>query len=46
MIQSAILDMLCQALEFNVNYSLLDANNVFLDFVLKLSELIETGAVR
>ncbi|KAG4067967.1 hypothetical protein HA402_010653 [Bradysia odoriphaga] len=45
-IQSAILDMLCKALEFNVNYSLLDANNVFLDFVLKLAELIETGAVR
>ncbi|KAJ6637731.1 Huntingtin [Pseudolycoriella hygida] len=45
-IQSAILDMLCQALDFNVNYSLLDSNNVFLDFVLKLAELIETGVVR
>lgn len=45
-VQSVILDMICQALEYKVNYCLLDANNVFIDFVLKLLELIESGTVR
>lgn len=38
--------MLCQVLEYRVNYCLLDSNNVFIDFVLRLLELIETGTVR
>lgn len=38
--------MLCQLLEFKVNYCLLDSNNVFTDFLLKYLEMIETGSVR
>lgn len=45
-VQSVILDMICQSLEYKVNYSLLDAKNGFIEFVLKQLELIETGTVR
>lgn len=44
--QSYILDMLCQVLQLKVNYCLLDANNIFMDFILKLIESIEMGIIR
>lgn len=44
--QAYILDMLCQVLQLKVNYCLLDSNNIFMDFILKLIENIETGIVR
>lgn len=45
-VQTEILEMLGQLLEFKVNYCLLDANSVFIDFVLRLIDIIETGSVR
>lgn len=45
-VQSQILEMLCQLLEFKVNYCLLDANSVFIEFVLRHVDIIETGVVR
>lgn len=45
-VQTEILDMLGQLLQFKVNYCLLDANSVFIDFVLRLVDIIETGSVR
>lgn len=44
--QSYVLDMLCQVLQLKVNYFLLDANNIFMEFILKLIESIETGIIR
>lgn len=44
--QAVILNMICQVLQFHVSYSLLDSNNVFIEFVLKLLEMIETGTVK
>lgn len=44
--QSYVLDMLCQMLQLKVNYCLLDANNIFMEFILKLIESIETGIIR
>jgi hypothetical protein len=35
--------MLCQLLEFNVDYMQLDAKKVFVDFVLRQLEYIEGG---
>lgn len=45
-VQTEILKMLGQLLQFKVNYCLLDANSVFIDFVLRLVDIIETGSVR
>lgn len=45
-IQASILDMICQVLQLKVNYCLLDANGIFIDFILKLLESIETGIIR
>lgn len=45
-LQSYVLDMLCQVLQLKVNYCLLDANNIFMEFILKLIESIEIGIVR
>lgn len=44
-LQTIILDMLCQLLEFNVNYMQLDAKKVFVDFVMRQLEFIEGGLV-
>lgn len=44
-LQATILDMLCQLLEFNVNYMQLDAKKVFVDFVMRQLEYIESGLV-
>lgn len=44
-LQALILDMLCQLLEFNVNYMALDSKKVFVDFVMKQLEYIENGLV-
>lgn len=44
-LQATILDMLCQLLEFNVNYMQLDAKKVFVDFVMRQLEYIEGGLV-
>ncbi|CAO1418775.1 unnamed protein product [Diamesa serratosioi] len=44
-LQSLILDMLCQLLEFNVNYMALDSKKVFVDFVMKQLEYIENCLV-
>lgn len=45
-LQSIILELLCQLLDFKVNYYLLDANNVFIEYILRHLEIIETGCVR
>lgn len=44
-LQATILDMLCQLLEFNVNYLQLDSKKVFVDFVMRQLEFIESGLV-
>lgn len=45
-VQAAILSMICQVLELRVSYCLLDSNSVFIEFILKLLEMIETGTVK
>lgn len=45
-IQAMILDMICQVLELRVSYCLLDSNCIFIEFILKLLEMIETGTVK
>lgn len=45
-IQAVILGMICQVLELRVSYSLLDSNNIFIEFIFKLLEMIETGTVK
>lgn len=45
-VQTEILETLGQLLQFKVNYCLLDANSVFIDFVLRLVDVIEQGSVR
>ncbi|CRL05136.1 CLUMA_CG018007, isoform A [Clunio marinus] len=44
-LQATVLDMLCQLLEFNVNYMQLDAKKVFVDFVMRQLEYLESGFV-
>lgn len=44
-LQSKILEMLCQLLEYNVNYMQLDAKKVFVDFVMRQLDYIESGLV-
>lgn len=44
--QADILDMIGEMLTHRVSYRLLDANNLFIDFVFKLLELMEAGNVR
>lgn len=44
--QAVILGMICQVLELRVSYSLLDSNSIFIEFIFKLLELIETGTVK
>ncbi|CAG9807296.1 unnamed protein product [Chironomus riparius] len=44
-LQTKVLDMLCQLLEFNINYMKLDAKKVFVDIVLKQIDYIEDGCV-
>lgn len=45
-IQAVILDMICQVLELRVSYCLLDSNSIFIEFIFKLLEMIETGTVK
>ncbi|XP_053685344.1 huntingtin isoform X2 [Sabethes cyaneus] len=45
-VQTAILEMLCQLLDFSINYQLLDSSNAFVGCVLKHVELLETGTIR
>lgn len=45
-VQATILKLICQVIALNVDYSLLDAKNLFMEFILKLLELIETGTVK
>uniref|UniRef100_A0A2M4A9U2 Huntingtin n=1 Tax=Anopheles triannulatus TaxID=58253 RepID=A0A2M4A9U2_9DIPT len=40
-VQANILEMLCQLLDFNINYQLLDASSIFVDTILKHVEYIE-----
>ncbi|XP_062702131.1 huntingtin [Aedes albopictus] len=44
-VQTTILETLCQLLDFNINYQLLDSSNVFVESVLKHVELLETGSI-
>uniref|UniRef100_A0AAG5CW14 Huntingtin n=1 Tax=Anopheles atroparvus TaxID=41427 RepID=A0AAG5CW14_ANOAO len=44
-VQASILEMLCQLLDFNINYQLLDANSVFVESIFKHIEHIERGTV-
>ncbi|XP_062536055.1 huntingtin [Armigeres subalbatus] len=44
-VQTVILKLLCQLLDFNINYQLLDSSNVFVESVLKHVELLETGSI-
>uniref|UniRef100_A0A182RZC5 Huntingtin n=1 Tax=Anopheles funestus TaxID=62324 RepID=A0A182RZC5_ANOFN len=44
-VQASILHMLCQLLDFNINYQLLDANNVFVESIFKHIESIERGTI-
>ncbi|XP_055525151.1 huntingtin [Wyeomyia smithii] len=45
-VQTAILDMLCQLLDYSINYHMLDSSNVFVDYVFKHVELLETGMIQ
>ncbi|XP_055610862.1 huntingtin isoform X2 [Uranotaenia lowii] len=45
-VQTAILELLCQLVQFNINYQLLDASNVFVDCVIKHVELLEKGTIQ
>uniref|UniRef100_A0A182M0T8 Huntingtin n=1 Tax=Anopheles culicifacies TaxID=139723 RepID=A0A182M0T8_9DIPT len=44
-VQASILHLLCQLLDFNINYQLLDANNVFVESIFKHIESIERGTI-
>jgi len=44
-LQTKVLDMLCQLLEFNINYMKLDSKRVFVDIVMKQVDYIEDGCV-
>uniref|UniRef100_A0A182W2X9 Huntingtin n=1 Tax=Anopheles minimus TaxID=112268 RepID=A0A182W2X9_9DIPT len=44
-VQANILHLLCQLLDFNINYQLLDANNVFVESIFKHIESIERGTI-
>uniref|UniRef100_A0A182YG60 Uncharacterized protein n=1 Tax=Anopheles stephensi TaxID=30069 RepID=A0A182YG60_ANOST len=44
-VQASILHMLCQLLDFNINYQLLDANSLFVDSIFKHIESIERGTI-
>ncbi|XP_058837591.1 huntingtin [Topomyia yanbarensis] len=45
-VQTAILELLCQLLACGMNYQLLDSGNVFVEYVFKHVELLETGTIR
>ncbi|KFB36381.1 AGAP003681-PA-like protein [Anopheles sinensis] len=44
-VQASILEMLCQLLDFNINYQLLDASSAFVESIFKHIEHIERGTV-
>lgn len=44
-LQATILDQLCLLMDLKVNYSSLDSKQIFMDFVLKIMDLIESGMV-
>lgn len=45
-VQSAIFNLICRVLFLKVNYCLLDANNIFIEFIMKLLDSIEIGYIR
>lgn len=45
-VQSAILDMLSELLDYNVTYSILDSKNIIFDQVENNIEIIENGTAR
>uniref|UniRef100_A0A182JQB4 Huntingtin n=1 Tax=Anopheles christyi TaxID=43041 RepID=A0A182JQB4_9DIPT len=44
-VQASILQLLCQLLDFNINYQLLDASNVFVESIFKHIESIERSTI-
>uniref|UniRef100_A0A182PKS6 Huntingtin n=1 Tax=Anopheles epiroticus TaxID=199890 RepID=A0A182PKS6_9DIPT len=44
-VQAGILQMLCQLLDFNINYQLLDASNAFVESILKHIETVERSTI-
>ncbi|XP_049538102.1 huntingtin [Anopheles darlingi] len=44
-VQADILEMLCQLLDFNINYQLLDASSIFVETILKHVEYVERDTV-
>jgi hypothetical protein len=44
-LQATIVSLLCQLMEFNVNYMQLDAKKVFVDLVMRHMDYIESGLV-
>lgn len=44
-LQATIVSMLCQLMEFNVNYMQLDAKKVFVELVMRHMDYIESGLV-
>lgn len=44
-LQATILDQLSLLMDLKVNYSSLDSNEIFMDFVLKIVDLIESGVI-
>ncbi|XP_058457032.1 huntingtin [Malaya genurostris] len=45
-VQTVTLELLCDLLDCGINYQQLDSGNVFVDYVLKHVELLETGTIR
>uniref|UniRef100_A0A182QCB2 Huntingtin n=1 Tax=Anopheles farauti TaxID=69004 RepID=A0A182QCB2_9DIPT len=43
--QAYILELLCQLLDFSINYQLLDANSLFVESIVKHIEFIERGTL-
>uniref|UniRef100_A0A182NCJ2 Huntingtin n=1 Tax=Anopheles dirus TaxID=7168 RepID=A0A182NCJ2_9DIPT len=43
--QAHILQLLCQLLDFSINYQLLDANSLFVESIVKHVEYIESGTL-
>nr|XP_040221323.2 huntingtin [Anopheles coluzzii] len=44
-VQASILQLLCQLLDFSINYQLLDASNVFVESIFKHIESIERSTI-
>lgn len=44
-VQKQVLDLLCELIHLCVNYCLLDADQVFLNFVIQQFEFLEEGFI-